>query len=160
MDNYNPNRRYEWFRPREASRGSVALASSVNFATCLLTNASTGPKYLIVRNFRISSGAANTVRVGNSKAFAASATGVAVPMVPDTAPLDGVMGSLDAATQLVADYRVIIPAGNDQFWPNDWPVAILPPGWSLVFQVNVAAQALTLSCVWEAIDADQLDFTH
>lgn len=153
----NPTRPYKYFRPRQAARGNVNLASSVNFATCLLTNASTGAFYLVLREWRLSSGAANTVRVASTKALTATATGVTVPMVPDMAAPDGVMGSVDAATQIVADYRIVIPAGADQWYQHDYPFGVIPPQWSLAFQAQTAAQALVLSAVWESVAEEELD---
>lgn len=45
------------------------------------------------------------------------------------------------------------------WWTHDFPFAVIPPGWSLVF-TNPATKpdTLYLSMVWEAIYADELDF--
>ncbi len=49
--------------------------------------------------------------------------------------------------------------GDDAtIWPIVLPFQVLEPNWSLVFQDLNNAQTMQLSILWEAIEADELDF--
>lgn len=153
----NPNRRYKWFRPRNAARGVITLTGPTNNATLSLFNNSTGPHVLIVRAFMVSMTTAHLALVARQQGAQGTQGGQVVPLVAGEGARAGQLYSLDTATALTPDY--LVPA---QFnWPAfglDLPFEVLLPQWSLSFQDTTAAETMRLAVLWEAVQADQLDY--
>lgn len=157
MEGENPTRRYRSFRPRQAARGVITLTGPTNNATLSLYNNSSGVHVLVVRAFMVSSTVAHLVLVARQQGAQGASGGTIVPGVTGDGARAGLLYSLDTATAITPDY--LVPS---QFnWPAfglEFPFEVLQPGWSLTFQDTTAAETMRLAVIWEAVQADQLDF--
>jgi|SRR6266481_1263959 len=157
MEGENPTRRYKWFRPRQAARGAIQLSGPANHATLSLFNDSKSTDVLVVRQFLVSGGSNGLVAVALMQTAQGSAGGAIVPVVSGERRLSGALYSLDTAVLITPDYY--LDFGDDAtIWPIVLPFQVLEPNWSLVFQDLNNAQTMQLSILWEAIEADELDF--
>jgi hypothetical protein len=153
----NPARRYKWFRPRQANRGVISLAGPTNSATLSLFNNSTGAHLLVVRAWSVAPTTAMQVLIASQRGPQGSAGGVVTPIVAGEAAQAGALYSLDTATALTPDWIAPVQT-NWATWAQDFPFAIVMPGWSLSFQDSTAAETMYLAIFWEAILPDELDF--
>lgn len=149
--------RYGGFWSRQAYRGFVTLGSSVNFATCMLFNNSTGDRYIVVRDWRIRANGGTQVGFAYRKGLLGSAGGTITALVPEDPVVAGQMSATDQAGAITNDYMTVMVGNDDKFWQHDFPFAVLKPGDGLVAQVQVAATFLSLGLIWEAPLADQLE---
>lgn len=158
MEGENPTRKYKWFRPRQAVRGSIPLVNSVNFATAGLYNDSNGAQYLAVRLPVVAGN--HPVLASYQKGLLAGATLVTnvTPLIPESAKLPGQLFSVDFATLFTnTDWDVNQNDNILYLWP--FPFAVLPPNYSLVLQNQTASGQITAAMfVWEAIYPDELDY--
>lgn len=155
---YNPTRRYKHFRPRQALRGSKAVAAPTNHATFSLFNDTTGPYVLVVRDFLVQGTANDLVGTAYVNAQVGSSQGLVQPFLPTAGKQNGLFASIDTATVYPADYIIALSSLGAFEWYHDFPYGVVEPGWSLVFQAATIAHATTVSVVWEAILIDELDF--
>lgn len=153
----NPTRRYKAFRPRQAYRGVITLATPTNNATLSLYNSGSGPQVLVVRAFTVAPTTAKSVFIAREKGSQGSSGGLIQPVMGATPAGPGQLFSLDTATALTPDY-LATPQSNSPIWPYEFPVDVLVPGHSLVFQDTTAAEAFSLAILWEAITVEELDF--
>lgn len=153
----NPTRRYKWFRPRQAAWGQISLASPTNKATLSLFNDNLGTQYLVVRTFQIQATAAHNISIQHQKGSFGTSGGNISSFVTNDAKKAGALYSLDTATALAPRWQTVANA-NTLPWPIDIPFAVLLPGWSLSFQDQTSAETMILNIMWEAIEADELDF--
>jgi hypothetical protein len=156
-EDYNPLRRYKWFRPRQAMRGVIGITPSTNYGTVSLFNNSTAAQLLVVRDFFVITGTAGIVDIILYQGSLGSAGGQMQPVVSGDAVTAGQLYSLDDASILTADYAVNT-AYNQPRWGHEFPFQILQPGWSLVFQFATKTVLIDLSIMWEAILAEELDY--
>lgn len=160
----NPTRRYKWFRPRQAARGSITLGNVTNYSTVALFNSSSGAHYLVIRDYEtIFADPGGLTSIGYVQGQLGTAGGVKTPLVPGEAVPPGILTSLDSATLLTLDWPLPWMGGamnnSSAWWPHNFPFAVLPPGWSFVLQDNAVGSGLAqLNVMWEAILADELDF--
>jgi hypothetical protein len=61
-------------------------------------------------------------------------------------------------TTIVTPFALILQGGAANQWPHDFPMAIIPPGWSFTVQDPVSTEVCALSFFWEAIFAEELDY--
>jgi len=155
---YNPTRRFKNFRPREAVRALKATGVPTNRATVSVYNNSTGPRVLVVRDYTVSGTANDFVATSFAVGQVGSSQGLVSGLVAGEQLPQGLIASIDTTTVYAGDYS--IPLGQPGFfeWYHDFPFAVVLPGWSLVFQCNTVAHALTVSAMWEAVSIDELDF--
>jgi len=159
MDEFqNPARKYKWFRPNQAARG-FASVSATNKATVSLFNNSKGRNFLVVRDVRPwIADASLDLAVSYNNGQVGTSAGTAQPLVPSMPAPAGQVFAIDTATAYNEDYSLISAAWLPGIWPHDFPFAVLEPGWSLVIQSTNNGLTLLCSFVWEAIEADQLDW--
>jgi hypothetical protein len=155
---YNPTRRYKHFRPREAALALKVQGTPTNNATIGLFNNSTGPRVLVVRDFTLNGTAADVVSMSYAAGAVGTSQGLVRSMLPSQAAPSGLLASIDTATAYPGDYQLALSSLGIFIWQHDFPFAVVEPNWSLVFQCNTAAHALTCSVVWEAISIDELDW--
>jgi hypothetical protein len=158
MEGENPTRRYKWFRPRQAARGFADTNAGSNFPTYYLFNNSTAAQYLVVR--AISGQFGNGLALAYVQGNPGVALGTITPLIPGTAALPGLLTFLDAAAAITPDgggpsYQT---ATQGTSWNHEFPIAILPPNWSLAIADLGGSQPRAVSVFWEAIFADELDF--
>lgn len=155
---YNPTRRYKHFRPREAARGLKATTVPTNRATISIFNNSTGPRILVLRDFTLNGTAADTVNTSYQPGQIGSSQGLVASMLPSQPSPGGLIASIDTATVYPGDYQLALSSLGIFVWQHDIPFGVVEPGFSLVFQVNVAAHALAVAAIWEAVSIDELDW--
>ncbi len=153
MEGENPTRRYKLFRPRQAAFGSFLSGTPTNKQSTSLFNNSTGEFYLAVRDLTIPLLNGSAAFISVQQGSIGSHSGVEQPIVASAAALPGQVFSSDTATSFNSAWLY----GNGA-WAHDYPIAILPPGWSLMVQCRIGAQAMAVGFIWEAIYPDELDF--
>src|SRR5262245_13231666 len=159
-DLFNPARKYKHFRPRQASRASKSTGVPTNRATVSLYNNSTGSFVLAVRDFSVAGTAADNVALSYQPGQVGSSQGLVASLLPTDAVQPGLLASIDTLTVYAADYTVPLNTTGEWEWFHEFPFAMITPGFSLVFQCSVAAHAIVVSAVWEAIEIDQLDYFY
>jgi hypothetical protein len=153
----NPTRRYKWFRPRQAVRGSGIISSPTNYGTVSVWNSSTARDLLVIRLIFIYTGDGFGTTAGTVQGQQGTANGVQNPIWPGEAALAGQICTLDSAAQITSDFASSFGTALDpKFFI--YPIAILPPNWSFVVQHTAKNNALSVSFVWEAVQPDELDF--
>ena len=159
MEYENPTRRYKWFRPRQAARGSITPATNVNYPTAALYNDSSGPQLLMVRLVSCVSPNGGTMGLIAQQGTIGAAGGIISPFVSGEAKPPGALYALDGAALVVSDFVMATYTGS---WPENgaMPVAVLQPGWSLVAQSNSLTDKAQFGFMWEAISVDELDFIY
>lgn len=151
-------RRYKWFRPRQAARGQGFISGPTNYGTVALWNSSTAAQIMVVRALRVLTSSQDTPSVCYLQGSIGGTAGVVQPLVPGDAAPPGKITSLDDATQITPDWWFSLPSSGDDWWPHNFPFAILLPNWSLVVQANSKAENCRVSFLWESITEDQLDY--
>lgn len=159
MDGDNPTRRYKWFRPRQAARGSLTTDAPTNKATVSLFNDSKGSYVLVVRAFTVDSAAGHPIAAGYLQGAQGSAAGTVSPLWAGEATMRGSLYYLDTATALTPDWTFETGI-NQGYVAYPFPFAIIPPGWNLTFQNTTATEALTVNILWEAVFPDELDWLY
>jgi hypothetical protein len=157
MEGQNPTRRYKWFRPRQAARGTEN-AGATNYATVRLYNDSTGPVILVVREVVWLTGAGTlSIAMGQGSIGVAGAFGSIQNLIPGTARIPGKLLVNDDAALQVPDY-VFSTGAPYASWLHDFPFTVIPPNWHLAMQNRSQGVSCLVGVMWEAILADQLDF--
>jgi hypothetical protein len=154
----NPTRRYKWFRPRQAIRGSIVSPTPTNWGTLWLFNDTTGSQYIVLRDVapRVDASSANFYFFRQGKAGTIQ-TGHLYPYVASTAKRAGIFYFSDEASQFTDDQVVTTLVGS-MVWLHQFPIIVLEPGSSFVIQANNAGQSVGVIAVWESIEADELDY--
>jgi hypothetical protein len=80
------------------------------------------------------------------------------PLFSNEASQPGLIASIDTTTVYIPDYVVPLNTSTSWEWYHDFPFGVIQPGYSLVWQCSVAAHAIVVAAVWEAIEVDQLDW--
>jgi hypothetical protein len=155
---FNPMRRYKAFRPRQSSRGTKAQATPTNRATISIYNNSTGAHVLAVRHWMLNGTANGVVSTAYAAGQVGSSQGLVTALLPSEAPQAGLIASIDTTTVYPADFNIALAAAGEAEWYHEFPFGIIQPGWSLVFQAQTAAQAMTVAAVWESILIEELDW--
>ncbi|SRR5579884_77072 len=161
MEGENPTRRYKWFRPRQAYRGTLKFQADLNFSTIFLYNSSTGPTLLVVRH--VSPGKTNheaTWALGNYQGVQGTQAGTISPMYPTNPAGAGQLYQYDDPNIEPADFYF-----NEDvifsFMPDAFPFAVLPPGWSLMTQaVDQVQSPFAVNFIWEEIAVDEIDYVY
>jgi hypothetical protein len=153
----NPTRRYKWFRPRQAAWGFAQISAPTNFGTVSLYNNSGGAQYLVLRDWRAINISNNRVSMFYAVGAQGSSFMSGQSFMPDQPQLPGVCYDLDAGSATSTAFKFDQNV-QQAWWPHDFPLAILPPGWSICFQNQSNATFMGGSFMWEAIFADELDF--
>jgi len=162
MDGDPGTRRYKWFRPRQAVRGSTQDQTANNYWTGALYNNSTGPSVLVVRDLRWFPLNHNIFYLTYYQGRLAGTNLPAQPYFPGDATPAGLVDWSDQGSTLGAyDYSFVQPSGRwVAWWPHDFPIAIVPPGWSFVGQSQAKGEDGTLSLVWEVVSIDELEYMY
>jgi hypothetical protein len=154
----NPERKYKWFRPRQAMRGQGNI-SPTNRATISLYNDTKGRNFLIVRDVRVQGLTTIRNQISYLNAQIGSTTGCAQqPLLPSAPALGGTVYAIDTSTVYPPDFLMTSLTGIDATWPHDFPFAVLEPGWSLVVQSATTGGFMYVDFLWESIEPDQLDW--
>lgn len=151
---------YELFRPRQGVRGRSITGTPTNLATVGLWNNNRGRSYLVVRDVTIAGTANDTVGTSFQPGQVGSTAGLVAPMVANEAVEPGLMNSVDTATVYPGDYAFALSSTGVFWWQHDFPFAVIIPNYTLVFQDSTAAHGMTVSLIWEVIEADQLDYFY
>lgn len=142
--------RYSDFWPLQGMKGA-GTGTGANFPTVALFNNSTGANYLVVReNFTIAT-TAFVLQGGYVQGRLSGTNFPAQPLVP-TEKLQA--GLVDFSNQAAALAEISL-YGNSA-WFHDFPLAIIPPGWSWAWQSASAGDTIKVSFQWEAVDAQQI----
>lgn len=155
---FPPKRRYKEFRPRQGARGMKQTTVPVNLATVGIFNNTTGAQYLVVRDLTVNGTVSDLIAVSYANQAIGTSQGLVRQLVPSMATQVGLIASIDTATVYPGDYLIALSTTGVWEWVHDFPLAVLEPGWSLVFQDQTAAHALEVSAVWETINSDELDW--
>jgi hypothetical protein len=157
MEGDNPTRKYKWFRPRQAWYGRAQANGPTNYGTVSLFNDTLGSELIVLRHVAFLN--MGNVRIamfhqpGAQGTFASNG----LPLVPGTAKRAGGIYTSDQATNqstgLYFDCNT-----NQVEWRHDFPIAIVPPQYSVSFQCQTAATTTTVTFMWEAILEDELDY--
>ena len=159
MEGENPTRRYKSFRPRQAMRGYAAPAAPANKQTILLNNNSGADKYLVVRHFHVRQVNNDDIGIGYVSGTLGGTAQQQGGFFSGDGTLPGLVYSLDDATTRTYDFEVT-PSNNVWLWNHEFPIAVLQPGQSLLFQDTTAVHAMAVGLVWEAIFPDELDWLY
>ncbi|HEY2108236.1 MAG TPA: hypothetical protein VGH29_20725 [Candidatus Binataceae bacterium] len=157
----NPTRRYKWFRPRQAARG-YGFIGATNTPIVSLFNDSTGPELLVVRALRVvsSTGALSTSDFAQQGELGTEYGQPVLPLVPSMAAPPGTIYVADVTSvPQINGYNFTGPQSIDVFWEQDFPLAVIEPGWSYGL-IGSIGKNLQVSFVWEHIFADELDFYY
>lgn len=155
---FPPKRRYKEFRPRQGARGMKQTTVPTNLATVGVFNNTTGAQYIVIRDITANGTASDLIACTYANSQVGSSVGLVHQLVPSMANQVGIIASIDTATVYPGDYIIALSNTGVWQWDHDFPFAVLEPGWSLVFQDQTAAHALEISCVWETINSDELDW--
>jgi hypothetical protein len=157
-DLFNPARKYKHFRPRQALAGMKASGVPVNLATIGLYNNSTGRALLVIRDFAVNGTANDNVQVSLQAGAIGTSQGKVSPILFSGEVRPGLIASIDTATAYAGVYMVNLSSLGTFEWYHDFPIFVVEPGISIVWQGMTAAHAVTVSAVWEVIEIDQLDY--
>ena len=158
MEGENPTRRYKFFRPRQAARGYISVSGGSAFPSVYLFNP-TSTHYLVVRDFQPVVGSGSLLYIASVRGKTGTQGGTIHAFVGDTTTPAGQLWSDNAATALTPD-NLQRDTGNSSMWSHDFPIGIVGPGWSMVFQQAVSTTTLELALIWEAILPDELDWSY
>jgi len=155
-------RRYKWFRPRQAHRGTTGQLGAVAAHGSLgeLYNSSSGPTVLVVRGLVIAATATTLVNCGNSAArLTTNNVRSAAYFGSNPAGAGIVDGSSALPVITTFDFQFVAAT---TFTPvfADFPLAIVEPGWSFYVQDNTANQAFGASFIWEEVSIDELEYFY
>jgi len=154
----NPTRKYKYFRPRQAFRGTANLTPT-NLPSFALYHTGLNATVLIVRYWELTLAAAATVLTAIQRGVYGNKVMTGVGIVPETAAPAGNVNSLDTATAITGDASpAVVPPVYG--WIQDYPFTVLQPGCSLIVQGQTVAQAARVTFFWEEILIDQLDFLY
>jgi hypothetical protein len=160
----NPTRRYKWFRPRQAARGYLLDTSGISHPTGGLYNNSTGAHVLIVRELISTALPSVTGNVGWAyvQGMPGTVGGTVTPLIPMQGALPGQLWSADLAFYYTPDFLppAVAGSGNFSYWGHEFPLAVLPPGWSIALAGALASGDVVLSVMWEAIYPEELDYLY
>ena len=162
MEGDTGTRRYKWFRPRQAARGGVptTTASSAHFATIGLFNSSTGPTVLVVRDWSAWLPSSTiVVLTGYNQGRLSGTNYPASRLFPGDPSPAGLLDYSNQAGKLAGDYTLEASL-NWIMWTHDFPIAVVPPGWTLFFQHQSAANPLAVSLLWEEVSIDELEYFY
>jgi hypothetical protein len=163
VEGLNPTRRYKWFRPRQAARGFISNYNTSHDPAAGVLNNSTNAQLLVVRAVIATPAPTGGADFGlfYVQGNPGTAGGTVRSLYPDTGNLAGQMWLFDTTTDYQIDFGLQSVLGNvasAAVWPYDFPCGIVPPGWSLGFQVQGGPGYLTVSMLWEAIALEELDY--
>jgi hypothetical protein len=156
---FNPNRRYKAFRPRQAARGLKATGTPTNLATVCMFNNTTGAQYLVLRDLTVSGTVGDLIAVSYLSGQIGTVPGKVSQMLPSQGVQVGLLTSLDTATVFAGDYSIALGQFGFWEWEHEFPLAVLEPGWSVIFQDATAAHAIVVSAMWESITTEELDWS-
>jgi hypothetical protein len=156
MEGENPGRRYKFFRPREAARGYISVAGGSAFPSVYLFNNSSS-HYLVVRDFQTQVGSGSLIYLASVRGHTGTQGGTIHPYVADMAQPAGQLWSDNAATAISPD-NLQKNTGNSPIWGHDFPIGVIAPGWSMVFQQEISTATMEIGIIWEAILPDELDW--
>jgi len=139
--------------PRRASRGAVSSATNGNTAECSLYNNSTGAQILVVRSI-LQPIAATSVGLYYHQGPLGSLSGTIAPMIPDMPAHPGLLYQYNNPAPGTPDFYLPNPGGYPT-WDHDFPIAMLPPNWSLV--VSGPGSSAPVSFLWDWLYAQELD---
>lgn len=141
------------FYPRRASRGAIATASEASYCATLFNNSS-GPQLLVVRFVCADPNQAEPTYLGYVQGQQGAPGGIVTPMVPDMPAQPGILTSWAAPSVTWVDHCLVFNTSM-AYWPHEWPIAILPPNWSLA--VYSQANQSTIYLVWDWVYAHEFD---
>jgi hypothetical protein len=138
-----------------AQRGQQTIpAATGSYSQIFLYNNASQGYVLVVRAYSIGPAAALPVNLGYLNQPAASPSGANIqPVLPDRGLLAG---------QLLFSHGAVLPGDYVDYQGSsaralsvDYPIAVIPPGWSFFFITQVVSQALTVSVLWETLTPGQ-----
>lgn len=151
----NPARQYRGFRPRQgASSGFIATAPVQNANHGLYNNSPN--KYLVVR--RVVCICVSAPVAVFEHLLRGAVSGIVTPIVAGEALIDGQHTYSDAGSPGTGNFLFTAPTQTGPSWNQDFPMAVLPPGWSLRVVDPTVAEAMSVSFFWEAVFPRELDF--
>lgn len=136
---------------RRCARGLTLNLGTAHHTTLQLYNNSNSAELLLLwQVLPISTGEPNCFVGYNQIPVFAGATAGACMMPGDALP-PGLLASGDTLALLPFD-SALTPTSIAFAWPATFPLAVLPPGWSLTFQnATLATGGIGLAFVWEAM---------
>jgi hypothetical protein len=143
--------------PLRAARGANPTFTPANFGAVALFNNSTGAHILRVWLISGSSGGSATIDLNYSRTRLTNQNaGIISPLVPMQQAPPGMLDTDDLAVAPTPDFYAGIPFEPMIGQGNPYPIAFLPPGWSLVCTAEIAGHQIALSFLWDYIYAEQL----
>jgi hypothetical protein len=138
-----------------AQRASLtASATTGSYTQIYLYNNVQQEYVLVVRAYSVGPAAALPVNLGYLNQPVGNVAGVRIqPVLPDRGLLAGQL-LFNYGGLLSADY-VDYQGSSARALSVDYPIAVIPPGWSLFFITQTVSQALTVSVLWETLTPDQ-----
>jgi hypothetical protein len=138
-----------------AQRASVTNgAVSGSYSQVYLYNNAQQGYLLVVRAYSVGPAAALPVNLGYLNERIGNVAGVKIqPVLPDRGLLAGQL-TYDNGSLLSGDY-VDYQGSSARALSADYPIAVIPPGWSLFFVTQVVSQTLAVSVLWETLTPDQ-----
>lgn len=133
-------------------------AAATNWATHDLFNDSQEGEIIVVRQVRVNLAAGIAVNGYFVKNSIGSHTGVENTLWMNQPKMRGQHFYIDKPAQdsnpaYVWDNPLAIPMHL-----NEFPLAIIPPGWGLYVQASAAGATMSASFVWEVINAHDLEY--
>ena len=117
-------------------------------STCLLFNNSTIGEDISVWTFFAVSTLATQLSIIVGQGQVGAVNGVENPWYPLSQSRAGLMtGHLGSANFGTVPYTVFVPT-NGYEWSRPYPVATIPPGYSVSFESATQNVLLTVSCLW------------
>lgn len=84
--------------------------------------------------------------------------GLVSPIVPSEAMIEGQHYYADTGAIGSPNFLFTVPTNTGPAWVQDFPMAVLPPGYSLRICDPTVAEIMTCSFLWEAVFPRELDF--
>lgn len=152
------DRRYKWFRPRQAALGFANPSGTGPLAAALYNN-STGAQLIVIRSVQWGEGGGFAGGFAMQLIHGTNGTlvGPGVPFITgDNIPAGRIYANNGPVTITPQMSWSAFSSGI----VTTLPIAILQPGWSAVFSdINSSgAVSADVGFLWEAIEPDELDY--
>lgn len=147
----------DWFNRKSAAAVQQNAGSAGVFSYTLLYNDSTTGEILQLNSVMLNAGGADTT--GFFETFGglpAAATGkiAGISMFAGSPQLSGSTYKLNPAAQI----GTIISSGGARSaawqWPYNWPLALIPPGYSLMFRPAATTNQMNATYWWTVLEGE------
>lgn len=135
-----------------------APGAATNFATHSLYNSSPGPTTIVVRGISWNgASAASAPRFQKIQGLVGTVSGTVNAVYGGESAGAGQHAYVDRVTQITTEFTFSATAVANASFQTNPPVAVLPPGWSWVWQNGATTGTVVASFFWEELDARDIE---